>query len=184
MFGGGRATQEQVPPLVRLVAILASAWARDTVLGEQRKRLFRPSFVQVSFSLWRAQCVILFIDWDGTKMRLNRASSFLAMCLLLLGASVIPVMAQQQEKRIALVIGNGAYAKRPLATAANDGGLIAQTLQAAGFDAPVPATSTATLCAIRFGISSRRRKNLARHRRRRLSPGMRCSSPEKTTSFP
>lgn len=42
--------------------------------------------------------------------------------------------AQQQEKRIALVIGNGAYAKSPLATAANDAGLIAQTLQAAGFD--------------------------------------------------
>jgi len=40
----------------------------------------------------------------------------------------------QQEKRIALVIGNGAYAKSPLATAANDAGLIAQTLQAAGFD--------------------------------------------------
>ena len=78
-------------------------------------------------------------------------------------------MAQQQEKRIALVIGNGAYAKRPLATAANDGGLIAQTLQAAGFDVSGPATSTATLCAIRFGISSRRRKSLARHRRRRLS---------------
>src|SRR5258705_6706632 len=41
---------------------------------------------------------------------------------------------QQQEKRIALVVGNGAYAKSPLATAANDAGLIAQTLQAAGFD--------------------------------------------------
>ncbi|MFN5570369.1 MAG: caspase family protein, partial [Bradyrhizobium sp.] len=38
------------------------------------------------------------------------------------------------EKRIALVIGNGAYAKGALATAANDAGLIAQTLQAAGFD--------------------------------------------------
>jgi len=42
--------------------------------------------------------------------------------------------AQAQEKRIALVVGNGAYAKSPLATAANDAGLIAQTLQAAGFD--------------------------------------------------
>ncbi|WP_407654359.1 caspase family protein [Bradyrhizobium prioriisuperbiae] len=31
-------------------------------------------------------------------------------------------------------MGNGAYAKSPLATAANDAGLIAQTLQAAGFD--------------------------------------------------
>lgn len=44
------------------------------------------------------------------------------------------VRAQQQEKRIALVVGNGAYAKSPLATTANDAGLIAQTLQAAGFD--------------------------------------------------
>ena len=42
--------------------------------------------------------------------------------------------AQAPEKRIALVVGNGAYAKSPLATAANDAGLIAQTLQAAGFD--------------------------------------------------
>ena len=70
-------------------------------------------------------------------MRLNRSLAVLASCLLLLDAfSVIPsvAVAQQQEKRIALVIGNGAYTKVPLATAANDGGLIAQTLQAAGFD--------------------------------------------------
>lgn len=39
-----------------------------------------------------------------------------------------------QEKRIAFVVGNGAYQKDPLQTAANDAGLIAQTLQAAGFD--------------------------------------------------
>src|SRR6201994_1874304 len=39
-----------------------------------------------------------------------------------------------QEKRIALVVGDGNYEKAPLATAANDAGLIAQTLQAAGFD--------------------------------------------------
>src|SRR6201996_4875375 len=39
-----------------------------------------------------------------------------------------------QEKRIALVVGDGNYDKAPLATAANDAGLIAQTLQAAGFD--------------------------------------------------
>ena len=70
-------------------------------------------------------------------MRLNRIHTLLAVCLLLLGAfSVTPnaAVAQQQEKRLALVIGNGAYTKAPLATAANDGGLIAQTLQAAGFD--------------------------------------------------
>src|ERR1700676_5146174 len=42
--------------------------------------------------------------------------------------------AQQPEKRIALVIGNAAYQSEALPTAANDAGLIAQTLQAAGFD--------------------------------------------------
>src|ERR1700739_737067 len=62
---------------------------------------------------------------------------FFIACLLLIScipAFVGPAAAQQQEKRIALVVGNGAYAKAPLATAANDAGLIAQTLQAAGFD--------------------------------------------------
>ncbi len=38
------------------------------------------------------------------------------------------------EKRIALVVGEASYRAKPLATAANDAGLIAQTLQAAGFD--------------------------------------------------
>src|SRR5215468_12290092 len=69
--------------------------------------------------------------------------SSLPFGLLALLASVfaVPTSAQtpqqqtpQQEKRIALVVGNGNYAKEPLATAANDAGLIAQTLQAAGFD--------------------------------------------------
>jgi len=45
-----------------------------------------------------------------------------------------PISAQQTEKRIALVIGNAAYQAEALPTAANDAGLIAQTLQAAGFD--------------------------------------------------
>ena len=39
-----------------------------------------------------------------------------------------------EEKRIAIVIGNGAYPADTVTTAANDAGLIAQTLQAAGFD--------------------------------------------------
>lgn len=38
------------------------------------------------------------------------------------------------EQRLALVIGEADYREKPLATAANDAGLIAQTLQAAGFD--------------------------------------------------
>ena len=94
--------------------------------------MFRPFFVQVPFSPQRAKCVIIL----GQDENAPEQSPFVpCACLVLLGAfSAIPVMAQQQEKRIALVIGNGAYAKRPLATAANDGGLIAQTLQAAGFD--------------------------------------------------
>jgi uncharacterized caspase-like protein len=65
--------------------------------------------------------------------RSSAISLFLVLALAL-GGIVAPACAQQQEKRIALVVGNGAYAKSPLATAANDAGLIAQTLQAAGFD--------------------------------------------------
>jgi uncharacterized caspase-like protein len=63
--------------------------------------------------------------------------SILSLCLFLtftFAAPMAPAAAQQQEKRIALVVGNAAYAKAPLATTANDAGLIAQTLQAAGFD--------------------------------------------------
>jgi uncharacterized caspase-like protein len=42
--------------------------------------------------------------------------------------------AAHAEKRIALVVGNAAYQAGTLNTPANDAGLIAQTLQAAGFD--------------------------------------------------
>ena len=42
--------------------------------------------------------------------------------------------AAQAEKRIALVVGNAGYQAGALNTPANDAGLIAQTLQAAGFD--------------------------------------------------
>jgi uncharacterized caspase-like protein len=70
-------------------------------------------------------------------MRVTKTFSIFSFCLMLfsgLAGVLSPASAQQQEKRIALVVGNGAYAKSPLATAANDAGLIAQTLQAAGFD--------------------------------------------------
>ncbi|WP_082156975.1 caspase family protein, partial [Afipia felis] len=64
---------------------------------------------------------------------------FAAVALLAVATLPVSGQAQQpsqqpQEKRIALVIGNGAYTKAPLATAANDAGLVAQTLQAAGFE--------------------------------------------------
>src|SRR4051812_24679116 len=70
-------------------------------------------------------------------MRGTRIVSICSFGLIWLAAicgSLDAASAQQQEKRIALVVGNGAYTKSPLATAANDAGLIAQTLQAAGFD--------------------------------------------------
>ena len=55
----------------------------------------------------------------------------IAVCLTL-QTSVL--WAQPVEKRIGLVIGNAAYQTGALATPANDAGLVAQTLQAAGFD--------------------------------------------------
>jgi uncharacterized caspase-like protein len=70
-------------------------------------------------------------------MRVARSLSILAAGLVAisgLAGHLNIAAAQAPEKRIALVIGNAAYAKSPLATAANDAGLIAQTLQAAGFD--------------------------------------------------
>src|SRR4030081_3536080 len=70
-------------------------------------------------------------------MHVTKTFSTFLLCLMLfsgLQGTLSSATAQQQEKRIALVVGNGAYAKSPLATAANDAGLIAQTLQAAGFD--------------------------------------------------
>jgi uncharacterized caspase-like protein len=70
-------------------------------------------------------------------MRMTTSFSILSFCLMLFcgfPGILSSAAAQQQEKRIALVVGDGAYAKSPLATAVNDAGLIAQTLQAAGFD--------------------------------------------------
>ncbi len=49
-------------------------------------------------------------------------------------ATALPSAAAPAERRIALVVGNGAYADGAIPTAANDAGLVAQTLQAAGFD--------------------------------------------------
>jgi uncharacterized caspase-like protein len=58
-----------------------------------------------------------------------------ALALLGLFILVAPSLsAAQSEQRIALVIGNAAYQQGALPTTANDAGLVAQTLQAAGFD--------------------------------------------------
>src|SRR5215475_6011904 len=47
---------------------------------------------------------------------------------------VVPANAQAPERRFALVIGNSEYKAGRLPTAANDAGLIAETLRTAGFD--------------------------------------------------
>lgn len=62
--------------------------------------------------------------------------AFFAAVFVLAGiAAVNPAEAQSSpEKRIAFVVGNAAYKAGALPTPANDAGLIAQTLQAAGFD--------------------------------------------------
>jgi uncharacterized caspase-like protein len=62
----------------------------------------------------------------------------LAAFVLLLATELLSIAASAQQAaqnpRIALVIGNATYRDAALATTANDAGLIAQTLQAAGFD--------------------------------------------------
>src|SRR5208282_6414032 len=68
-----------------------------------------------------------------SKSRLAAAAAILGA--LIAGspyASAQP--AQQGSPRIALVIGEAAYKNGPLSSAANDAGLIADTLQLAGFD--------------------------------------------------
>ena len=71
-------------------------------------------------------------------MHAARFKRFAGLLLVLLTWPVFltwPAAAQQgQERRIALVIGNAAYRDAALPTTANDAGLIAQQLQAAGFD--------------------------------------------------
>ncbi len=70
---------------------------------------------------------------------MNFSARTLHFVFALVSALILsPLYAQAQSAtptpRIALVIGNAAYADQALATTANDAGLIAQTLQAAGFD--------------------------------------------------
>jgi uncharacterized caspase-like protein len=61
-------------------------------------------------------------------------SRLLPACFALISLALISPLRAEAEKRIAFVAGNAAYQAGPLATPANDAGLIAQTLQAAGFD--------------------------------------------------
>ena len=65
---------------------------------------------------------------------MSRFLQAILLSLLLSLGVVVSANAEPAEKRIALVIGNGDYKAGALRTAANDAGLVAQTLQAAGFD--------------------------------------------------
>ncbi|HYS44905.1 MAG TPA: caspase family protein, partial [Rhizomicrobium sp.] len=64
----------------------------------------------------------------------HQRSFVLALLSVLLFGSLASVSALAAEKRLALVVGNANYSSGALPTPANDAGLIAQTLQAAGFD--------------------------------------------------
>jgi uncharacterized caspase-like protein len=61
-------------------------------------------------------------------------SALLAVLVVIGSMFAVHERAFAAEKRVALVIGNAAYESKLLETTANDAGLIAQTLQAAGFD--------------------------------------------------
>ncbi|MGH6811455.1 MAG: caspase family protein [Methylocella sp.] len=61
-------------------------------------------------------------------------SRLLITCFALISLALASPLRAEAEKRIAFVVGNAAYQVGPLATPANDAGLVAQTLQAAGFD--------------------------------------------------
>jgi uncharacterized caspase-like protein len=66
-------------------------------------------------------------------LKTSIAHAILALVLLPL-ALIAPAGAQTPEPRLALVLGNAEYRAGPLATSANDAGLIAETLRNAGFD--------------------------------------------------
>jgi uncharacterized caspase-like protein len=64
----------------------------------------------------------------------SRMFQIFAAIVVAVSAGISTARAATTERRIALVIGNANYSARPLVTPANDAGLVAQTLQAAGFD--------------------------------------------------
>src|SRR5215467_14938258 len=70
-------------------------------------------------------------DPGGISMHQIMRHALALLGLILVAPSL---NAAQSEQRVALVIGNAAYQQGALPTTANDAGLIAQTLQAAGFD--------------------------------------------------
>ncbi len=64
---------------------------------------------------------------------MKRLSVAVALVLVLTGVTEIAIAAAR-EPRVALVIGNSAYADSPLANPANDARLMAETLREFGFE--------------------------------------------------
>src|SRR5277367_3548984 len=72
---------------------------------------------------------------DGSMIFRTRFTAIVFAFFSFITLAPLSAWAQtEQNPRIALVIGNSAYPDHPLGAAANDAGLVAQTLQAAGFD--------------------------------------------------
>src|SRR5689334_3713604 len=70
---------------------------------------------------------------------------------LFFAARMPPSVATAPATRLALVIGNASYKVRPLTTPVNDATLIAQTLEAAGFQ--VSSTINANIDGLRKAFS-------------------------------
>jgi uncharacterized caspase-like protein len=105
--------------------------------------LFRLCFIQTLFRRRAVDCG-RDREWGLRLMRGWLGLLKVASLMVVAAATSVPLYAQTpqpqpaapagQQNRIALVIGNGNYPALPRVTAANDAGLVAQTLQAAGFD--------------------------------------------------
>ena len=83
-------------------------------------------------------------------------SNFLAILSLLAVFTIgVAPTAARAEQRVALVVGNTAYPAGTIKTAANDAGLVAQTLESAGFEVMgARRTSTRTRFGEHFATSS------------------------------
>lgn len=110
-------------------------WVTFCESGRQdwQSALFPTCSIQISFSG--------DLNYDGFGQFLiagfvmkHPRNILLALLSVLLLIGMVPTGVQAAEKRIALVVGNANYQVGALPTPANDAGLIAQTLQAAGFD--------------------------------------------------
>jgi uncharacterized caspase-like protein len=94
--------------------------------------VLKPPYCFAVFPSMHGICRIVDSYSGGMMPRVLRA--IIRLLLLLLPGLVAAQSAPDAEKRIAVVIGNISYQGGTLSTPANDAGLIAQTLEAAGFD--------------------------------------------------